>query len=76
MRLKLLTNLGTMARRQNEELRERMDREDPLIAEVFELKEGDGLSIKEIAYRLGLTNRQGYYYLKKAMDIGRKYSER
>ena len=64
------------AKRQYEELRERMVREDPLIAEVFELKEGDGLSVKEIADRLGLTNRQVYYYLKKAMDIGRKYAER
>ena len=59
-----------------EEIRELMIREDPLIAEVFELKEGDGLSVKEIADRLGLTNRQVYYYLKKAMDIGQKYSER
>ena len=64
------------AKRQYEELRERMVREDPLIAEVFELKEGDGLSVKEIADRLGLTTRQVYYYLKKAMDIGRKYCER
>ena len=64
------------AKRQYEELRERMVREDPLIAEVFELKEGDGLSVKEIADRLGLTNRQVYYYLKKAMGIGRKYQER
>ena len=64
------------AKRQYEELRERMAREDPLIAEVFELKEGDGLSVKEIADRLGLTNRQVYYYLKKAMGIGRKYQER
>lgn len=47
--------------RQYEELRERMVREDPLIAEVFELKEGDGLSVKEIADRLGLTTRQVYY---------------
>ena len=64
------------AKRQYEELRERMVREDPLIAEVFELKEGDGLSVKEIADRLGLTNRQVYYYLKKAMGIGRKYAEK
>ena len=64
------------AKRQYEELRERMVREDPLIAEVFELKEGDGLSVKEIADRLGLTNRLVYYYLKKAMGIGRKYAEK
>ena len=64
------------AKRQYEELRERMVREDPLIAVVFELKEGDGLSVKEIADRLGLTNRQVYYYLKKAIDIGRRYAER
>ena len=64
------------AKRQYEELRERMVREDPLVAEVFELKGDDGLTVKEIADRLSLTNRQVYYYLKKAMDIGRKYQER
>lgn len=53
-----------------------MIQEDPLIAEVFELKEGSGMTVKEIADRIGLTTRQVYYYLKKGQDIGRKYRER
>lgn len=64
------------AKRQYEELRERMVREDPLIAQVFEMKEGSGMTVKEIADRLGLSARQVYYYLKKAMDIGRRYAEK
>lgn len=53
-----------------------MVREDPLIAQVFEMKEGSGMTVKEIADQLGLSSRQVYYYLKKAVDIGRKYAER
>lgn len=64
------------AKVQYEEIRELMIREDPLIAQVFELKEGVGMSVREIADRLGLTTRQIYYYLQKAQDIGRKYRER
>ena len=59
-----------------EEIRELMIREDPLIAQVFELKEGSGMTVKEIADRLGLSIRQVYYYLQKVQDIGRKYKER
>ena len=64
------------AKKQYEELRERMVQEDPLIAQVFEMKDGSGMTVKEIADRLGLTPRQIYYYLQKAQDIGRKYQER
>ena len=64
------------AKVQYEEIRERMVREDPLIAEIFEMKEGSGMTVKEIADRLGLTPRQIYYYLQKAQDIGRKSRER
>ncbi len=53
-----------------------MNKEDPLIAQVFEMKAGDGLSVREIAKELGITTRQVYYYLKKAQSIGRKYLER
>ena len=59
-----------------EEIRELMIWEDPLIAQVFELKEGSGMTVKEIADRLGLSIRQVYYYLQKGQDIGRKYRER
>lgn len=64
------------AKVQYEEIRQLMIREDPLIAQVFELKEGSGMTVKEIADRLVLTTRQVYYYLKKGQDIGRKYRER
>lgn len=64
------------AKVQYEEIRELMIREDPLIAQVFELKEGSGMTVKEIADRLGLSIRQVYYYLQKVQDIGRKYKER
>ena len=64
------------AKRQYEDLRERMVREDPLIAQVFEMKEGSGMTVKKIADQLGLSTRQVYYYLKKAVDIGRRYAER
>ena len=64
------------AKVQYEELRDLMIREDPLIAQVFELKEGSGMTVKEIAEILQITSRQVYYYLQKAQDIGRKYRER
>ena len=64
------------AKVQYEELRERMVREDPLIAQVFELKEGSGMTVREIAEILQITSRQVYYYLQKAKEIGRKYQER
>jgi len=64
------------AKVQYEEIRQLMIREDPLIAEIFEMKEGSGMTVREIADRLGLTTRQIYYYLQKAQEIGRKYQER
>ena len=63
------------AEMQYEEIRELMIREDSLIAQVFEMKEGSGMTVKEIADLLGLTARQIYYYLQKAQNIGRKYRE-
>ena len=64
------------AKVQYEEIRQLMIREDPLIAEIFEMKEGSGMTVREIADRLGLTTRQIYYYLQKAQDISRKCRER
>ncbi|WP_298508561.1 sigma-70 region 4 domain-containing protein [uncultured Ruminobacter sp.] len=64
------------AKVQYEEIRQLMIREDPLIAQVFELKEGSGMTVREIAEELQITSRQVYYYLQKAQDIGRKYGER
>lgn len=64
------------AKVQYDEIRELMIREDPLIAEVFEMKAGAGMTVKEIAEILQITSRQVYYYLQKAQDIGKKYRER
>lgn len=51
-----------------------MDKENPLIAQVFEMKERDGLSNEEIAAELGITKRQTYYLYTKALDFGQKYN--
>lgn len=64
------------AKVQYDEIRELMIREDPLIAKVFEMKAGAGMTVKEIAELLQITSRQVYYYLQKAQDIGRKSRER
>lgn len=64
------------AKVQYEEIRQLMNREDPLIAQIFEMKEGSGMTVKEIAEKLQITSRQVYYYLNKAQDIGKKYYER
>lgn len=64
------------AKVQYEEIRDRMVREDPLIAEIFEMKERSGMTVREIAEKMQITSRQVYYYLNKAQDIGRKYGER
>src|SRR5574344_1535696 len=45
------------AKVQYEEIRELMIQEDPLIAQVFELKEGSGMTVKEIAEILQITSR-------------------
>ena len=64
------------AKVQYEEIRQLMIQEDPLIAQIFEMKDGSGMTVKEIADRIGLSIRQIYYYLQKVQDIGRKYKER
>lgn len=57
-----------------DEIRELMNKENPLITQVFELKERDGLSNEEIAAELGITKRQTYYLYSKALAIGKKYN--
>ena len=56
------------------ELLEWMEREDPAIAEVFHLKEHDGLPVADIAEQLGVTPRRVYYLLRKAEAIRAKYN--
>ena len=62
------------AKLQYDEIRELMNRENPLITQVFEMKERDGLSNEEIAAELGITKRQTYYLYSKALAIGQKYN--
>ncbi len=62
------------ARLQYEEIREKINKENPLIIQVFEMKERDGLSNEEIAAALGITKRQTYYLYSKALAIGHKYN--
>ena len=62
------------AKLQYEEIREIMNNENPLITQVFEMKESDGLSNEEIAAELGITKRQTYYLYSKALAIGKKYN--
>ena len=51
-----------------------MSKENPLITQVFEMKERDDMSVEDIAAELGLTKRQIYYFHTKALIIGRKYN--
>jgi predicted transcriptional regulator len=51
-----------------------MNKEDPLIAQVLEMKVRDYMAVKDIADDLGLTERQVYHYLSKAKAIGKEYN--
>ena len=52
-----------------------MDSKNPIIAQVFEMKERDGFSVSEIADRLHIKPRNVYYYLDRAKAIGKKYNK-
>ena len=63
------------AKLEYEEIRSLMDSENPIIAQVFEMKERDGFSVSEIADRLHIKPRNVYYYLDRAKAIGKKYNK-
>lgn len=63
------------AKLEYEEIRRLMDAENPIITQVFEMKERDGYSTAEIADKLCLTPRNVYYYLSRAKAIGQKYNK-
>lgn len=63
------------AKLEYDEIRTLMDSENPIIAQVFEMKERDGFSVSEIADRLRIKPRNVYYYLDKAKAIGKKYNK-
>ena len=51
-----------------------MNRKNPLITQVFKMKELDGLSNEEIATELGIAKWQTYYLYSTALAIGQKYN--
>ncbi len=63
------------AKLEYEEIRSLMIAENPLIAQVFEMKERDGFTVSEIADRLHVKPRNVYYYLNRAKAIGQKYNK-
>ena len=56
-----------------EGLKKRMDAKDPNIARAIVLKEMHGYKVCEIAEELGIDERQVYYCLQQAKDIGKKH---
>ena len=62
------------AKLQYEEIREMMNSKNPLITQVFKMKELDGLSNEEIATELGIAKWQTYYLFSTALAIGQKYN--
>lgn len=58
-----------------DEIRKRMEQKNPNIMKVITLKELYGFTVPEIADILGITNRNVYFYLSRAREIGEKYRE-
>lgn len=58
-----------------EEIRARMDAEDPRIALAFEAKELCGETVQEIANELGVSAPRVYQLIARAKEIGRSYRE-
>ncbi len=56
------------------DIKKLMDKENPIIAQVFEMKVVDGLSADKIADTLDIAKRNVYYYLDRAKAIGKKYN--
>lgn len=61
------------ARMTFEKVKVEMDKKDKNIAEALIRKEVDELKVKEIAEELGIEERQVYYCLKQARDIGERF---
>ena len=58
-----------------EEIRARMDAEDPRIALAFEGKELYGETVQELAAELGVSTPRVYQLIARAKEIGRTYRE-
>lgn len=64
-----------MAKVEYEAIRDRMDAEDPRIAQAFEAKELFGDSIAKIAVDLGISEPRVYQMISRAKEIGKEYRE-
>lgn len=58
-----------------ESMRKIMDAKDPNIARAVVLREMYGYKVPEIARKLEINERQVYYCLQQARDIGKKYKK-
>lgn len=58
-----------------DEIRKRMDQKNPDIMRAVALKELYGYTVPEIADILGISNRNVYFYLSQAREIGKKYKK-
>lgn len=63
------------ARLTYEDIRRLMDAEDKRIAQAFEMKELLGMSVKEIAAELGISEPRVYQLISRAKAIGNAYKE-
>ena len=58
-----------------DEIRKRMDQKNLNIMKAVTLKELYGFTVPEIADILGITNRNVYFYLSRAREIGKEYGK-
>ena len=58
-----------------EEVCKVIDAKNPLYTKAIVMKEYYGLSVDEIAKRLGTTKRNVYFYIDEAKKIGKQYKE-
>lgn len=59
-----------------EELRDRMNEEDPRITQAFEAKALFGASVKKIARDLGVSEPRVYQLIARAKEIGKEYKKK
>ena len=67
---------AVIAKATYEELRARMDKEDPRIAKAFEAKELFGVSVKEISKALKVSEPRVYQLIARAKAIGKEYKKK
>ncbi len=58
-----------------EEVCKVIDAKNPLYTKAIVMKEYYGMSVDEIAKRLGTTKRNVYFYISEAVKIGKQYKE-